>query len=458
MTEGGARTAVLVSAARVIAAVVDQGASADAALAALAPSAERAAVRAVALGSVRWYLRLWPAVQSLLDRKAGRLAPQVGALLVAAAHQIEYSRNPAQLTVNAAVNAARALGQVRAAGLVNALLRRFVRERAALLQAVDADPVAAAAHPAWLAAALRRAWPDQATALMAANNAHPPMTLRVDVTRTDRDGYVSLLRQAGIEARASSWAPAAVELAVPVAVTALPNFAAGWVSVQDSGAQLAAMLLDAKPGMRILDACAAPGGKTVHILESTGGDCELVAADLDPARLERVRENLERCQRNARLVVADLASGRGADGALAAPLAQGAFDRILLDAPCSATGVIRRHPDIRLLRRESDISGFAATQLALLDYAVTRLAPGGRLLYCTCSVLPQENDALIERFISRCGAPLRVLPAPQLLAAAGLRVPGAMVCTHGVQLLPGCEAGTDGFYYACLENATSGPH
>ncbi len=199
----GARTEVLVSAARVIAAVVDQGASADAALASVAASAERAAVRAIALGSVRWYLRLLPAVHSLLDRKAGRLAPEVSALLVAAAHQIEYSRNPAQLTVNAAVNAARTLGQARAAGLVNALLRRFVRERAALLARVDVDPVAAAAHPPWLAAALRRAWPQQAAAVMMANNAHPPMTLRVDVTRTDRDAYLALLRQAGIEARAS---------------------------------------------------------------------------------------------------------------------------------------------------------------------------------------------------------------------------------------------------------------
>src|SRR5665213_1501790 len=168
MTEGGARTAVLVSAARVIAAVVTQGASADAALASLAPSAERAAVRAIALGSVRWYLRLLPAVQRLLDRKSGRLAPEISALLVAAAHQIEYSRNPAQLTVNAAVNAARMLGQVRAAGLVNALLRRFVRERVTLLAAIDADPVAAAAHPVWLAAALMQAWPQHAVGVMAA--------------------------------------------------------------------------------------------------------------------------------------------------------------------------------------------------------------------------------------------------------------------------------------------------
>jgi 16S rRNA (cytosine967-C5)-methyltransferase len=451
-----ARTAVLASAARVIAAVIDQGASADAALAQLPASSETSAVRAVVLGSVRWYLRLWPAVQRLLDRKAGRLAPQISGLLVAATHQIEYSRNPAQLTVNAAVNAARTLGQARAAGLVNALLRRLVRERETLFAQLDADPVVAAAHPRWFAAALQRAWPQHAAAIMAANNAHPPMTLRVDLSRIDRDGYLQLLAQAGLEARASEWAPAAVELAAPVPVSHLPEFSSGWVSVQDGGAQLAAELLAARPGMRILDACAAPGGKTLHILERVGGDCEMVAADADGARLQRVRENLTRCQRNAQLVVADLRNGRAADGSVAAPLGRGGFDRILLDAPCSATGVIRRHPDIRLLRREADIAAFAVTQRALLEYAVTLLAPGGRLLYCTCSLLPQENDEVIGQFTAESSCAVRVMPPAQLLPAAGLSVPDAAVCAHGVQLLPGGKAGTDGFYYACLDKVTSG--
>jgi 16S rRNA (cytosine967-C5)-methyltransferase len=450
----GPRTAVLASAARVIAAVIDQGASADAALATVTASDERAAVRAVVLGSVRWYLRLRPAMEQLLEKKAGRLAPEVSALLIAAAHQIEYSRNPAQLTVNAAVNAARSLGQARAAGLVNAILRRWVRERETLCAAVDADPVVAAAHPAWLAAALRRAWPAQASAVMTANNAHPPMTLRVDLTRVGRDEYVQVLTQAGIEARACSWANAAVELMAPVPVAALPHFDEGWVSVQDAGAQLAAVLLEVRPGMRVLDACAAPGGKTLHILER-GDPCDVIAADSDATRLLRVRDNLNRCRRNAQLVVADLATGRAPDGTTPPPLA-GDFDRILLDAPCSATGVIRRHPDIRLLRRESDIAAFAATQLALLEYAVTRLRPGGRLLYCTCSVLPQENEDVMARF-SEAHAHLRVIAPERLLADARVSVPGAMFGARGVQLLPGGEAGTDGFYYACLEKDTSGP-
>jgi len=452
----GARTAVLASAARVLAAIIGEGASADAALAGVCGE-ERAAVRAVVLGSVRWYLRLRPALQPLLGAKARHLAPQLHALLIAAVHQIEYSRNPAQLTVNAAVNAARVLAQPRAAGLVNAILRRWVRERAALCAAVDADPVVAAAHPAWFAAALQRAWPEQAAAVMAANNVHPPLTLRVDLTRIARADYLARLGAEGIEARAISWAPAAVELAAPVPVTALPHFAAGWVSVQDAGAQLAALLLGAQPPMRVLDACAAPGGKTLHILERAAG-CELVACDCDAGRLQRVRENLERCQRSARLVVADLATGTSPEGECAALLPAAGFDRILLDAPCSATGVIRRHPDIRLLRRESDVAAFAATQRALLQFAATRLAPGGRLLYCTCSVLPQENEELIARFTAGPRAPLRGIAPERLLAAAGLSVPGALIGRHGVQLLPGGEAGTDGFYYACLEKDTAGPH
>jgi 16S rRNA (cytosine967-C5)-methyltransferase len=205
----------------------------------------------------------------------------------------------------------------------------------------------------------------------------------------------------------------------------------------------------------VLDACAAPGGKTLHILEHAA-DCALVAVDADATRLIRVRENLERCGRNAQLLVADMATGRAPNGSTPPLLGEGVFDRILLDAPCSATGVIRRHPDIRLLRRESDIAMFAATQAALLKYAFTRLAPGGRLLYSTCSVLPQENDAVIAAF---CAEPqARVLPPQQLLATAQRPVPGAIVCAHGLQLLPGGEAGTDGFYYACVEKDTSGPH
>lgn len=432
-------------AARVVAAV-RRGRSADALLSDAPTAADagttRAAVRAITLGSLRWYLRLAPAVDSLLARKGG-MDPELHALLISAAHQIEYSRNPPERTVHEAVDAARGLGHAHATGMVNAVLRRFAAQRAQLLAAVDADPAAAAAHPPWLAAALQSAWPQQWRAILEANNAHPPLTLRVDLARTSIAACLAELQAAGLEGQALPWAPAAVRLATPVPVQSIPGFAAGRVSVQDAGAQLAAELLDARAGMRVLDACAAPGGKTLHILERTPDLAELVAADVDAARLARVRENLERAGRQARLLAVDMTQLAGG-GAVPAELAR-PFDRILLDAPCSATGVIRRHPDIKLLRRPTDLTSLADTQLSILRRCFSLLAAGGRLLYCTCSVFPQENESVLSRFLEE--EPEAVIAGPPALA---LRVPGAVGLPHGVQLLPGAEAATDGFYYACV--------
>jgi len=416
---------------------VAAGRSADAVL---AGEANRA-VRAVTLGTLRWYLRLLPAVESLLARHS-RLDPVVRALLLAAAHQIEYSRNPPELSVDAAVNATRALGCARARGLVNAVLRRFTAERAALFAALDTDPAVRSAHPAWLYAALRAAWPAQVEDILAAANAHPPLTLRVDLSRSSRGQFLARLGEAGIEARVLPFAPAAVVLPTPVPVQAIPGFADGLVSVQDAGAQLAAPLLAPGPGMRVLDACAAPGGKTLHLLELAPG-VQLTAADADAARLGRVRENLVRARREAALVVAD--TSRASEYPQLA--AAGPFERILVDAPCSGTGVIRRHPDIKLLRRAADAAGFAALQLSILRACFALLAPGGRLLYCTCSLLPAENEQLAARFLA--GEPAA---APVALPRA-LLPPGALERPVGVQLLPGTEAGTDGFYYACLEKS-----
>lgn len=437
----GAHT--LAAAARAVAAVIAEGRSADVALAAGDTSADRSAVRAITLGTLRWYLRLAPAVGQLLARPAAALPPSVHALLVATAHQIEYSRSAPQASVHLAVDAVRALGQPRLAGLVNAVLRRFAAGRAELLAGVDIDTAARTAHPAWLVAALGRDWPEESARVLAANNAHPPMTLRVDRQRGPAAAYVEELAAAGIPARTLAWRDTAVQLERPRSVAALPGFAEGRVSVQDAGAQLAAPLLGARPGMRVLDACAAPGGKTGHLLEHTPGLGVLVAVDNDAARLDRVRANLARLGREAQCVLADLRDSSGA-GALHGAV----FDRVLLDAPCSATGVVRRHPDIKLLRREADIAPLAATQLALLRACFARLAAGGRLVYCTCSLLRAENDEVIGGLLAsepaaRPAAWPAELPLP----------PGAMVCRHGVQLLPGAEAGTDGFYYACLERA-----
>jgi 16S rRNA (cytosine967-C5)-methyltransferase len=379
----------------------------------------------------------------LLTKPKG-LADPLHGLLVAAAHQIEYSRNAPQATVHAAVDAARILKENRGSGLVNAVLRRFVTERAVLFARVDEKLGGRTAHPPWLVKRLSEAWPSQvATTILEANNTHPPMVLRLDLSRQGRDEYLSELAAVGVMARPVEWVPTAVRLDEPVPLATLPGFREGRVSVQDAGAQLAAPLLAAQSGMRVLDACAAPGGKTGHLLEHTADLAELVAVDIDASRVARIDENLKRLNRAARLVVADIRQAAGFwDGR--------PFDRILLDAPCSSTGVIRRHPDIKLLRRTDDIAVLAAAQLEILKSAFGMLAVGGRLLYSTCSVLPDENQQVVERFLqTEPAARAAAFPAGVALA------PGALDRGTGVQFLPGAAAGTDGFYYACVEKTTA---
>jgi 16S rRNA (cytosine967-C5)-methyltransferase len=377
------------------------------------------------------------------------VARDIHALLVTAAYQIAYSRAAPALVVNLAVDATRLLGQPRAAGLVNAVLRRFVRESDALLARIDADPAARTAHPHWLVDALAAAWPEHGGQILQANNAHPPMVLRLNTDRRPAADYLRDLAGAGLSGQLLSWTATgagsiAVVLERPVPVGSLPGFREGWVSVQDAGAQLAPVLLQALPGMRVLDACAAPGTKTGHILECARGPLELTAVDIDPGRLGRVAENLQRLGLTARLIAGDVRDPRSFwDGK--------PFDRILVDAPCSGTGVIRRHPDIKLLRRAEDIASFAQTQLEILRAAFAMLAPGGRLVYATCSVLPAENEGVVGRFLAaQPRARAAVMPKGEDLA------PGGLACASGTQLLCGGAAGSDGFYYACLENTTRG--
>jgi 16S rRNA (cytosine967-C5)-methyltransferase len=426
--------------------VVAHGRSADAAFTAILERAvgepDAAAVRAIALGTVRWYLRLAPALESLLARPEALAAP-VRALLAVAAHQVEYSRNAPEATVDAAVDAARLLGLKRATGLVNAVLRRFVGERAAIFEHIDTSLPARTAHPSWLVEQICAAWPQQATEVLLANNVHPPMTLRVDLSRVSAADYRARLAERGIDAHLTQWAPSAIRLDRPLAVRDLPGFDEGLVSVQDAGAQLAGSLLDASGRMRVLDACAAPGGKTGHLLELLGDAAEVTALDIDAARLALIDENLKRLSRTAQLRVGDASDPATFwDGK--------PFERILVDAPCTSTGVIRRHPDIKLLRRPADVPRFAATQLAIMRAAVRMLSAGGRLLYSTCSVLPEENEQVVAALLeSQPGMRPVALPAAE-------RVPGAIERRLGVQLLPGTAAGTDGFYYACLEKTTTG--
>lgn len=426
---------VLADAAKVVAEVLG-GRSADDALLKADLSPSRSAIRAVSLGTLRWLLRFDPAVKSLLTRPDALPPALLRALLNVAVHQLEQSRNPRESTVSAAVDAARLLDLSHAAGLINAVLRRFLRERDTLLAAVDQDVAARAAHPAWLVAMLQRSWPDDVPAILAANNEHPPLTLRIDASRVSVEEYLQMLAQQEIPARAVSWLPTAVTLERAVPVSRLPGFDEGLVSVQDASAQLAARLLEAQSGQRVLDACAAPGGKTGALLE-LAPDAEVTAIDVDDTRLRRVADNLRRLRRQATLQCADLAGDLSWwDGR--------PFERILLDAPCSGTGVIRRHPDIRLLRRPTDIAAMTQVQQAILRNCWRMLAPGGRLIYATCSVLAQENSEVVKTFLTGQASAVPETPAT-LPGLATLRE-----CSVGWQLLPGGEAGGDGFYYACL--------
>jgi 16S rRNA (cytosine967-C5)-methyltransferase len=432
----GAET--LAHAALAVHAVVHEGRSADAALEGAHARIDRAAVRAIALGTLRWYLRLAPALEPLLNRPFAELSPRLAALLVTAAHQVEYSRGAPEAQVHLAVDASRIAGEGRASGVVNAVLRRFVAQRPELLARVDADPAARHAHPGWLVDAMSAAWGERAGQILAANNQHPPMSLRLDPAQTSATDFLRSWRALGRDAQVVAWNPDALVLEHAAAVQILPGFDTGAVSVQDGGAQLAALLLDARPGMRVLDACAAPGGKTLHIAQRTPEIAELVAADADPVRLQRVRENLERAGRDALLLTADLRERPPS-------LAPASFDRVLVDAPCSATGVIRRHPDIKLLRRPGDIASFAATQRKILATAFELLRAGGTLIYCTCSVLPEENEAVVSAFLA--GEPRATVAG---WTESAPRPPGLLQRDVGWQLLPGGDAGTDGFYYAGL--------
>ena len=417
----------LALAARALSHVVDEGCTAEVALArAEVPQHERAAARAILSGTLRWYLRLAPAVDALLQR-GQTMHALVRAVLVTAVHQVEYSRAAPESVANIAVDAVRVVGQPGASGFVNALLRRYLREREAVLRVVDRSEPAMLAHPRWLLKAIRAEHGGRASQVMAANNESPPMTLRVNQLRVTRDAMVAQLAAAGLVAH-PGLTDTALVLEQPVDVAAVPGFSAGEVSVQDAGAQFAAQLLDAQPGERVLDACAAPGGKSGHILERTPGLGELRAVDIDADRLARVAGNLQRLGLTATLQQADLLTDPWWDGQ--------PFDRILLDAPCSGTGVIRRHPDIKLLRRPGDLDKFAATQRKMLMKCAGMLKAGGRLVYATCSILQGENQMVVEAFLAldprftRSQPDLELLPVPRMAGPSTL---------------------TDGFYYACLQ-------
>lgn len=392
--------------------------------------AERALAQEISYGALRWYPRLAAVLAQLVTKPLKPRDRELHGLLIGGLYQLACLDMPAHVAVSRTVEATVELGKPWAKGLVNGVLRRFQREAAALLARADKDEAVALAHPGWLLDHFKQAWPDDWRAIAEANNQRPPMTLRVNLARRSREAYLELLKAAGLDAHPSPHAPGALTLAQPQPVERLPGFAAGEVSVQDAAAQLAAGLLQPAPGQRVLDACAAPGGKTSHILETPS--LTVHALDKDPARLARVQDTLTRLGQKALLIAADAATPEAWwDGQL--------YDRILLDAPCSATGVIRRHPDIKLLRRPEDIPTLVAEQQRLLTAVWPLLKRGGMLVYATCSVLPEENARQITRFLAD-KADARPVP----LAAHWGREAGP-----GRQILPG-EDEMDGFYYACI--------
>ena len=394
--------------------------------------------RSLTYGTLRWHFRLHAILTELADRPPDQLAPTLRALREVGLYQLLSGEVAEHAAVAETVGATRELGHDRASGFVNAVLRRFQRERAAILARVDADLSVRTAHPRWLTAALARDWPDRHEAILEANNAHPPLWLRVNRLRTNPDAEASTLEAAGFRSYRDPLAPDALRVEPAADVRALPGFAEGRLSVQDAAAQLAIEVLGPRPGERILDACAAPGGKTCHMLERTGGNAEVTAVDSSAARLERVRSNLERLGLAATLIAGDALRPDGWwDGR--------PYDRILLDVPCSATGVIRRHPDIKLLRRPGDLRTLRRRQRAMLEALWPLLRPGGRFLYTSCSVLKAENAEVVAGFLA-------ATPSAVDTTAAAIPgwPPGASREGPGHVRLPG-EADMDGFYYACLD-------
>ncbi|MEM6641064.1 MAG: 16S rRNA (cytosine(967)-C(5))-methyltransferase RsmB [Pseudomonadota bacterium] len=394
---------------------------------------DRAFLGALCLGAVRHGPAHRAVIRRLLSRPDQKLKPDVEALILLGIEQLENMRVAPHAAVSETVAAARHMKQHKATGLINALLRRYQRERERLLAAARASDAGRYNHPSWLLKALKTDWPEHWQEIIGANDAPAPLWLRVNSRRAERSAYIErLCGGTGLTASAGTLSDRAVRVDDRVSVVDLPGFAEGEVTVQDQSAQLAvALMAPVASGARILDACAAPGGKTGHLLERFD-DCEVVAVDSSARRLARLNETLARLGHRATTVEADLTDTKQVD-------ALGRFDRVLVDAPCTGTGVIRRHPDIKLLRRAGDSAKLGHTQRAILQRAYMCLKPGGELLYVTCSVLRAENDAVVGDFA-------KAHPHADIVDVAPDATWGHAT-EYGRQMLPG-EAGSDGFFYA----------
>ena len=399
----------------------------------LSRPAESALLQEMCYGTLRWFYQLDAVVASLLNKPLKERDQDVFCLLLVGLYQLQYMNVPSHAVIKETVNAVLSLKKSWAKGLVNAMLREYQRKGSEIRDSWVDDPEAEFAHPLWMIEQIEQDWSDQSELILRANNERPPMVLRVNQQQTTVDAYLKILIDAGIQAKPHTFSVSAIVLERAVNVYDLPGFKQGMVSVQDAAAQLAAHLLCAESGMRVLDACAAPGGKTSHILEATAEIKEMVALDIDEQRLVQVQENLDRIGLKATLLAGDAASPEDWwDGK--------PFDRILLDVPCSGTGVIRRHPDIKLLRTQEDIENLVKRQAGILDTVWPLLAPEGMLVYSTCSIFKQENEQQVHAFLQRQPE------ASEIEIKADWGVAGSA----GRQILPGSE-GMDGFFFARMK-------
>ncbi len=398
------------------------------------PERDRALLQQLCYGTMRELFRLEQLANHFLRKPFKQQDLDIHALLLIGLWQLRSSRIPAHATLNETVDACAALNKPWASKLLNAILRRYQREQKQAEEALAQNPAFQWNHPQWMISKLQHNWPEHWQSILQANDQQAPMTLRVNKRLLTREKALQKLQEADIPAAACQFSDDGIGLDSPCDVSALPGFAEGELSVQDEAAQLAVGLLAAENGQRVLDACAAPGGKLCHLLEQNTHLQDVIAVELEPERGQRIHDNLHRLglQLGCEVLTTDASSQDWWDGQL--------FDRILIDAPCSGTGVIRRHPDIKLLRRGEDIAALASVQLSILNNLWSMLQPGGRLVYATCSIFGQENERVIERFIKQ---------HPDAIHQP-IDAPWGEARPFGRQLFPQPD-GHDGFYYAVLD-------
>lgn len=399
--------------------------------------ADTALFKALVLDSCRYFLQLQFITEKLMRKKLRNKDGDIFCLIIMGLYQLAYSRIPDHAAISETVDACDELKKPWAKQLINAVLRNFLRDKDSLISETQKNWDSKFSIPDWLIAKIKPSYKGQVESILQASNQQAPLVLRTNRLKTTRDQYREILDEQGISSELHPVANDALVLLEPVNVRLLPNFAEGWVSVQDAAAQLSAQILQPKAGEVILDACAAPGGKSMHLLEASNNNIQLTSVDIDENRCQKIRENLERLHFTAEVIVEDAIEFLVSTDRK--------FDAILLDVPCSATGVIRRHPDIKLLRRESDIDELVKIQSILLERAWGALKQGGRLLYATCSIVQKENVQQITRFLEARG--------DAELVALDKRLQELSATEIGCQILPG-QLDMDGFYYCLLQKSS----